>query len=457
MALIDEVFRFVQERRLIRKGDHVLAALSGGIDSTVLFHVLKELSGPIGFTIGVAHVNHLLRGEESDRDQLFVESLAEAYGAPCYVKRVDAAAHARTRGLSLQHAARELRYDFFDEIASAYGYGRIALAHTLDDRVETALLRLAKGTGLKGFMSIPLKRERIIRPLLATERAKIVRFQEERGITYVEDSSNRKVHYERNFIRHEVVPRLETLNPRFREKVILLLADLARINDDAELRAQRFMGEKVTQDEEGLSVAVEHLKALDTETRFRVLAGIASAGGTMFQPLRSHMESIDHLLSSTRPNLGVTLPGGLRALKAYGTITFTWKEREAQRAEEYTLSEGDNLLGDLNLRIRVEHLTERPDYSRDSGQTAFFDAKRTGLLTVRRFRNGDRFQPLGMGEKYKLKDFFISQRVPRERRRLLPLVLSDGEIIWVAGLRIDERFKVRDDTRTFLRITVDPL
>jgi tRNA(Ile)-lysidine synthase len=457
MELVDEVFSFVQERRLIRKGDRVLTALSGGVDSTVLFHVLKALSRRIGFTMGVAHVNHLLRGEESERDQRFVESLAEGEAVPCYVKRSDAASRARTSGLSLQHAAREARYDFFDEVALSRGYDRIAVAHTIDDRVETALLRLIKGTGLKGFMSIPVQRERIVRPFLATERAKIVDYQKSRGIHFVEDSSNRKLLYDRNFIRHEIVPRLEGLNPQFRQKLILLLTDLAVINDDIEARAERFIEAEVTEEEGEFKVAAGPLRAMDSETRFRVLTRLSAAKGRMFQPLRTHVRLLERVLFSDKPNLSVTLPGGLRMVKAYEVIIFTRRERVVPREEEFTLSDGENRIEAFGLLFRVKRFTERPEFARTIAGTAFFDGDRTGGLTVRKFREGDRFVPLGMDKAVKLKNFFISLKVPRERRKSLPLVLSDGEIMWLTGLRIDERFKVQDETRNFVSITVEPL
>ena len=217
--LILRTIKHIREQKIVTEGDRVLVGCSGGIDSATLLFVLNEARKEIAFDLGVAHINHLLRNEESDRDEAFVRDAAEGYGLPFFLKRADVRGYAASHGLSLQHAGRDIRYRFLEEIADNEGFTRIATAHNLDDQIETFILRLIKGSGIRGLSAIPPVRDRIIRPFLHVYRSEIVSFAEHYSIAFVEDSSNVKTVYERNFIRHKVMPLLKELNPAFREKI----------------------------------------------------------------------------------------------------------------------------------------------------------------------------------------------------------------------------------------------
>lgn len=428
-----------------------MVGVSGGIDSTTLLFVLNACARELTFEIGLAHVNHMLRGDESERDEAFVRRLGDTLSLPCYVTRIDVKGEARRAGKSLQHAGRDIRYRFFEETAEAHRFTRIAVAHNLDDQVETFLLRVIKGTGIRGLSSIPMRRGMIVRPFLTTPRSDIASYAHSHGIPFVEDSSNARIVYERNFIRREIVPLMERLNPAVRQKVLLLLHDITSINEIIDRKAELFMRDKVLHKDGDLTVPVEALKGLDEETGYRVLSKVLQSMVPSFIPLREHIRLIEKVVRGERPSGVAVLPYGVRVRRVYGDLLITKKAVEATVSETYPIMIGENRIDPLHLvlNVRVEE-TRGPVFTGDRS-VAFFDHDRLGELSVRTFLDGDRFVPLGMAGFTKLKDFFISQKVPREARRRIPLLLSGEDIAWVIGHRIDERFKVRQETRNILK------
>ena len=457
--LVYKVKRIIEQEGLIGKGDRVLLGLSGGIDSTTLLFILREISRTLPIDLAVAHINHLLRGDESQRDEEFVVNLARSLSLPCYVTKVDVRKEAETSGKSLQHAGRDVRYRFYAETAASHHYGKIGVAHNLDDQVETFVLRVLKGTGMRGLSGIPMKRDNIIRPLLHTGRAEIEEYARAHAVPYVQDSSNEKVVYERNFIRKQIIPWMEKLNPAFREKVSLLINDFAAVNRIFDKQAFEFMSTESQWAEGEVSLRVDALNALDEETRFRVMTRLLGRMEPGFIPLREHMRQIDRVLTGRRPNLTATLPGGLKVRKSYERVFITRKSFAPAPRLIFSVGEGVNRLDPFGVALHVALLTEKeggPGFFPDV-RTAYFDADRLGALNVRTFREGDRFVPLGMKASVKLKDFFISRKIPREGRRRIPLLLSGDEIIWVIGHRVDERFKATEETEHKMRVYAEAL
>ena len=454
MDLSRNVLRLIKAEGLITAGDRVLVAVSGGMDSVVLLHLLKELTEAMPHELAVAHVNHQLRGEESDRDERFVRKLAHKLSLPFHLTRVDVRQHSRKEGISLQHAGRDLRYAYFHEVARAGNYGKIAIAHNLDDQVETFLLRIIKGTGIRGLGSIPVKREAIIRPLLFTPRSEIATYVRGRGLRYVRDSSNRKETYERNFVRRRLVPRMEDLNPAFREKILFLLQDMTRLNRLFDEQAHTFMND-LSETTGAISVPVLKILDLDEEVRFRVLSAILFSLEPTFIPLRNHIGLIEKALRSPKPNITVALPRGIRMEKAYGTLLLTREAPPLSVSGSFPVAPGFTSLPAFNITLEVSETDERPVCLATDSSNAIFDRELLQDLHVRAFRNGDRFIPLGMKELVKLKDFFISRKIPRHERRRIPLLLSGKDIIWVVGQRIDERYKVTGDSCHFLKVRAE--
>lgn len=458
MDLTGKILKLIKKEKLIIPGDRVLLGLSGGIDSAALLHILVEAQKEIYFDLAAAHINHLLRNKESDRDEQFARDTAMGHGLRFFLKRENAKKYALSEGISTQHAGRDIRYRFFDETADSEGYTKIAVAHNLDDQVETFLMRLIKGTGIHGLSSIPLARGRIIRPLLYTWRSEISSYAAAQQVPFVEDSSNEKTLYERNFIRHRIVPLMAELNPAFREKVVSLLMDLTQINRSFDDQKSSFLDKHVRDDAGDKVVSIPPLNTLDNETRFRVISDIITSFNPLFVPLREHMRLIERMISSEKPNLRLSLPSSLLVKRTYDRLIFSTKPLPAAAAPRtFALHEGRNAIASLNALITLTVPGTLPSSYPKTNLTAYFDLDRLGELSVRTLQPGDRFCPLGMKVPVKLKDFFISRKVPLESRRQIPLILSGEDIIWVAGHRIDERYKVGDNTRRVLKVTLGPL
>jgi len=455
--LAQRVAAIVRHEQLIDPDDHVLVAVSGGVDSSVLLFLLLALKDAFPFSLGIAHLNHGLRGEESERDEEFVRGLAERFSLPFHVRRIDAKAYAQSKGLSLQHAGRDLRYAYFTELARDHGYRKIAVGHTRDDQVETLVMRLVKGTGLRGLSSIPIRRGAIIRPLLPFYRSEIAAYAQTAGVPHVEDSSNERNVYQRNFVRNRILPLFEELNPNFRERILLLLDDLTALNGLFERDAEHFLAEAVRTEGGSQVVQADKLKNLHPETRYRVLATMLQGFEAGFVPLRNHVRLIERMLGNARPNLQIALPARVIARKVYDTFTLTREAHPLPISGTFPVHPGTNLLEPFGVMLEVSLADSLPEKIPDERAMALLDYDRVADLQVRTFLNGDRFVPLGMSVSVKLKDFFISRKIPLHERRRIPLLLSGQDIAWVVGERIDDRYKVTSETRRFLTVAAKPI
>lgn len=433
----------------------MLVGVSGGIDSSVLLHVLLKIKDRVTFSVGVAHLNHGLRGAESDRDEAFVRELAERYLVPFHSRRVDVKSYAHSEGLSLQHAGRDIRYSYFSELAHEHGYDRIAIGHTRDDQIETFIMRIIKGTGLRGLSSIPIRRGPVIRPLLQTYRSEIEAYAAEELVPHVEDSSNKKNAYQRNFIRHQLTPAFEQLNPNFRERILFLLDDLTRLNGLFDQDARAFMESEVHAGIEWeMETRVQALRELHPETRYRVLSDMLEQLRPGLVPLRDHIRLIEGAIENVKPNVDVALPRGITARRVYDRFFFCTTQPPQPIHGLFPIALGHNWLEAFHIALDAETTEDWPQRFLEDTGTAFFDFDKLGQLTVRTFREGDRFVPLGMNQSVKLKDFFISRKIPLRERRTMPLLLSDDQIIWVIGERINDQYKVTPETRRLLRVVV---
>jgi tRNA(Ile)-lysidine synthase len=448
---------FIRHENLIEPHQSVLVGLSGGIDSTALLSVLHSFQDAIPFTLAVAHINHMLRGPESERDEDFVRKIAGQLSIPVHVKRVNVHDLAMSTGKSIQHAGRDVRYEYFSELVRAYDYQRIAIAHNQDDQVETFVLRLIKGTGVRGLSCIPVRRGSIIRPFLDTTRWEIEQYVAERGIRYVEDSSNRKDVYERNYVRHRILPSMEQLNPTVRSRVMNLLEDLTRLNERLDREAEAFFETCRTAGTGGHVLPLEQLKACNEETRFRVLSLVLSDLAPGFIALREHIRLIEKVLASSRPSSVAVLPSGLTVRREYDKVVFTTAVAPTQISETFEIHPGTTAIEPLGIGIDVSIIDHIPGQLPSDPHTAFLDGQAISNLTIRTFQNGDRFMPLGMKDTVKLKDYFISKKIHREARRQIPLLLIGDRIAWIIGERIDNRFKITAQTKKVLCITVRKL
>jgi tRNA(Ile)-lysidine synthase len=461
--MLDEKFRRAIERHhLIDQGDRLIVGVSGGVDSMVLLHLLNACRHVYRFDLIIAHVNHRLRPVESEREAALVRREAGEAGHRYEYGEFDVKGFARERGLSLQEAARRIRFQFFHTLLEKHGAQKIVLGHHADDQVETMLLRLLRGSGLKGLKGmLPIREGRVIRPLLDVWKQEIELYAADRRIPHLVDSTNLKETYLRNRIRLKLIPMIERdFQPNFK-KAMKRMSSLLRQEDDfLESKAREAYGEIIREERDGLSFEWDSFNALHPAIRWRVLEKILadrSEGKVLEDRDYSEVSRICQRLNRPKSSFSVNLSGGVHLEKRYGRVFLKAGTIPAIPSFEVDLVvPGHTLVKVLGSEVVVEEIPWKDRKTDFSGfpATAFFDYNRLLLpLKLRSFRPGDRFQPLGLKGTQKLKDFLIDHKIPKFERARIPLLISGENIIWVVGHRIDERFKVTKETRRVLKVT----
>jgi len=494
--MIDKVRKSIKDNSLLRRGDTVCVAVSGGVDSTVLLHLLYALRAELVLQLVVCHLNHNLRGVEATRDKNFVKKLAGRLGLPFESEKLLKKDIRARSGESLQEWARGRRLEFLNSCADKYGASRtggagsvrIALGHNMDDQCETVLMRLMKGASLRGLSGIAWKRERFIRPVLGLSRKEIEAFAAAGGIDFVEDSSNKTDKYLRNRIRHELIPVLEGYNPRVREAVARS-ATLLREDENclAGLAAAEFkkalVSPKSRSRKKVLCSAAEELVfdrpallALSPSIFRRVFTMAVYSLNTEVEPsvYLAQIEAFRGLVKGRVPNTSLKLCQGLFAGRAYDKITISTEAleqlkgpaKDARKASTARVSKtrsneevvllvpGKAGINGIDAVVTAT-ITRRSRVKLGTGDVAFFDMD--GLkdtLTLRTFRAGDRMRPMGMAGQKKLKDIFIDEKVSPQARRETLLVLCGGVIIWACGLRRSGLAPVTSATKKVLKLTI---
>ncbi|MBW2349298.1 MAG: tRNA lysidine(34) synthetase TilS [Deltaproteobacteria bacterium] len=462
MDLKEKSLKTIRKYGLLERGDRAVAAVSGGADSVCLLHVLHALRERLGVEVVAAHFDHGLRPAEDPAETRFVVRLARDLGVPIHVGK--AVPGALQGSGSLEEQARQARYEFLDRVRNEVGARRIATAHHLDDQAETVLMRLLRGSGVSGLSGIrPLREDGVIRPLLEVTRREILRYLDRHGLDHVEDSSNLDSRFLRNRIRMEILPRLESIQPRI-TRILGKTAEIMRIQEEClEAWAERWLGEHGKElSGGGFHCPVQHLNALPQALRATVIRrAVRRVQGDLRAVGLNHVEAVAALAGGARPQATLDLPRGLVVRRSYGDLFFSRPEtRRGEPGFEYPIPEpGSYDLDPPGVRIIVEERSGGiPRTLEASSRVAYLDADRLGYpLTVRSFRPGDRFRPLGMKGTKKVKDLFVDLKMPAEKRRKTPLLTHGDRIVWVCGVRIDERYKLTDETRRVVKITMEPL
>jgi len=455
MDIIEKVTKTVKKYSMLSPGDSVLIALSGGPDSVCLTIILDKLRANFNLTLRAIYINHGLRPEEIGREEDFCRRFCDGLGVEFYSESIDVKGYGRRRRLSIQEAARELRYEVLKRHALLLKAQRIALGHNADDQAETIIMRLLRGSGIKGLSGIPPVRGKIIRPLIETKRAEIEDFlsRQQPPVTYMVDSSNLKTEYLRNRIRLKLIPQLKELNPSLIET--LSKSSIVMSEEDLYLETivTKTMLRLVSRRDEGLIelflVPLEGLeRPILRRTLVRAVSELIGSKGLGF----THIEDLMRLIKEGKSGDMVNLPKGLRAVKKYSTLLLTTRER-IELLPRYLEVPGEVRLEEINAAVRVGVSSAVEDYG-DGRTRAVFDLDRINHpLRIRKRREGDFFYPDGMGNRRKkLQDFFVDEKIPREERDSIPIIVSGDQIVWVAGYRMDGRFKAGDKTRRFLVI-----
>ncbi len=433
------VNRIIHDHNLFTSGDTIIVALSGGADSCALLDILAGLKD-MSARLVVAHLNHCLRGVESDGDERFCRELAEHYALPFESRRIDVADLAYRQRLNLEDAGRRARIAFLDEIRATWQAAAIALAHHADDQAETVLMRLLRGSGATGLSGMSFRSENgRIRPLLSSSRKEIETYLKERGLKHREDASNRDTAFLRNRIRHELLPVMTHYNPAIRERLVTTAALLTDENDLLERMTSGLSDKVCVMSTNGISCSLARLKKEHPALRRRLFRhALTSLAGDADHFSQCHIQALEQLADSSRPNSTINLPRGITAVREYETMhlrkTSTSNACEAAEFEipgpgQYQLSDGSCITLHMTSPALL-HPSSLP------ATTAVFDLEKAPFpWHVRTFKPGDRIHPFGMDGSKKLKDLFIDLKIPLTERKRIPLFFSGETLIWVCGVR----------------------
>jgi len=435
-----EAFRhYIHQKKLCNASEKILVAVSGGIDSVVML----DLFSKINYHFSIVHCNFSLRGDESDMDEHFVKELAEKYNVDFFIKKFNTIKDAEKNGLSIQETARNLRYDWFDELAKQQGFDHIAVAHHFDDQVETFFINLLRGSGVTGLKGMPVKRGKIIRPLLFARRSEIVQHATDYKLGFREDSSNSSDKYLRNRIRHNILPEIEELSNYFE---IALTDSLEYLSEDDLLLKQIIQEKKNTifiYKNNLLIIPMSKLKLLDNFDIWLYY---------LLKDLGFNRAVTDKIVALPEEKVGkIFYSESHQLLVDRDQLIIREKVNEMNHKRKWHLRKRSI---SIPLKLKPSVIENDADLKfRTESKFAYFDFEKLEFpLLIRHWREGDYFIPFGMKGKKLVSDFLIDLKVNRFEKENTFVMLSGDDIIWVIGLRSSEKFKVTKQTKKIYQV-----
>ncbi len=436
--MVESLLKFVTSQSLFSHDDKLLLAVSGGVDSMVM----AQLFANAGIEFSIAHVNYNLRGRHSIGDKDFVKNWADCNHVPVYVREVQEDEYEISG--SIQVRAREIRYTFFQSLMSERGYTKVATAHHLNDAFETIMLNLVRGSGPRGLKGIPIKRDEIIRPMMFASREDIMNYAKTYNIKWREDASNSKIDYHRNFIRKEIAPRLKELNPSLENTFKDTLLRLEATSELVVARKQEILNQYVKEGQ-GVKVIVTDW-VQDDKISLLILSEILSDYGLNFKVCKDvHACVLSNKVGKMFYGADVEINVDRDSL----IVKASENERVAMRIG--VEQEEINLCGQS---LSLERLTEHWEISVDLSKALLNYESLQWPLTLRTWEKGDRFTPFGMKGSKLVSDFLIDNKVPVSLKSKVLVLISGGEICWVMGYRISDKFKVTKQTNSVLKMTI---
>ena len=479
--LLDKVIGTINKNNLIDNGDKIVVGISGGPDSVCLLHILVEISGKFNIKLIAVHVDHMLRGEEAENDRKYVEKFCRNLGIPLFVESYNIMEIANQEGIGLEEAGREIRYKVFQKIADQTGSSKIAVAHNKNDRAETVLMNIIRGTGLEGLKGIDYKNGNIIRPLLDIERKEIEEYCRLNSLEPRIDSSNLKNIYTRNKIRLDLIP---IINSMFNTNIVDSLCRMSLIaREDNELLEENAMKclEDVCIKKQAGSILLNSKKLADMHPALakRVIRQcIKSVKGDLKGIESEHINRSLQFAKSGRTGACIQLPHNIRIKRIYDTI-----EIFILNENLYEENANNKLKDDFEVLLEIPGVTEvkeagicinaeiiaYDEYRKDKERNCkpgnckpesilvkFFDYGKLNMgIYIRNRRTGDVFRPFKSSCTKKLKKYFIDEKIPVEERNSIPLIAKGNEIIWIVGDKINDKFKVTDNTNNVLKLAVE--
>ena len=438
-----KLVRFIEEEDLFYRDQKILVAVSGGVDSVVLLHLMKKLE----VECAVAHCNFHLRGEESDADTIFVQQLAENWQIPFHTIDFKTKDYAKKNKQSIEMAARELRYNWFEELCKEYHYDYIAVGHHADDVAETVLINLCRGTGIHGLTGIKAKLGKVIRPLLPFSRQELLEYAKQNQIDFREDSTNQETDFVRNKIRHQVLPVLEKINPGIRKT---MSENVQRFREVEKIYNHSIENQKkniIQYKEDQIQISIQKLQNLVAPSSY--LFEILSSYGFHHRDVKQIAKSLDSISGK----------------RFYSATHQVLRDRDylllspieiKKEDQEFELQKNEEELHEpLFLQTKVFAKSENFQFPKEK-TTACFDLDTLHFpLKIRKWKQGDTFCPIGMkGKKKKLSDFFIDQKFTLQEKENTWLLISNEQIVWVIGHRMDDNFKISATTKSVFQIEI---
>ncbi|MDY0235857.1 MAG: tRNA lysidine(34) synthetase TilS [Gudongella sp.] len=444
-------------KNLIKPGETILAAISGGPDSMAMLNCLVSFKKDLDFNILIAHVNHGVRGEYAKRDQDFVKKIALEYDIPYFTIDVDMVAYGKELGISSEEAGRILRYGFFREVLADYGGGKIAVAHNKNDQAETILHRIIRGTGLDGLKSMEFIRGDIIRPLLNISRKEIEDYIEEKNIPFVIDHTNLETDYTRNKIRLELLPYIEkNFNPNIIDSLYRLTGiATGEIEIIEEITIEKY--NLIVKSETKNSIIFNGILFSQQPKAIRkrlIRKAIENITGNLHGVEEIHINDIIDLFYNSKTGKSVDISKGLIAKVSYNDLIIQLRNHISTSLESKTIQFGETRLEKLGIMISLELIrVDQINLKDNKFKYIDFDAI-SGNLSVRTRKSGDIFSPLGLGGSKKLKDYMIDKKIPRDKRDLVAILCDNSGIIWVIGYGLSDNYKITEKTKQAIRIEV---
>ena len=440
--MIQLLKKHIEDNALFTAGDRILIACSGGADSVALAHLLKES----GYHIGLAHCNFQLRGTASGQEEQSADELAKLLDVPIFIKRFNTREYAEERRIGIQEAARKLRYDWFESIAKANNYSRIATAHHKDDQLETYLFHIMRGSYWSGFTGVPVLNGMVARPLLVFTKAELLTYLSDNNYTWKHDQSNDSVDYSRNKIRHEVIPKMKEIRPGFDKNVFRQIELFKEVNHLLDDFLDQLSNSLIQLTSEGLLIRIEELK----EMKYKRLWLTSIARDYAFTASR-----VDEILSLIDSENGKAIySASHRIIRERDMLMITPLPIELD-AETYFIQQGDTeLLHPIELHLKYERGKSAIEINESLAQ---MDADQLSFpLVLRKWKNGDRFQPLGMEGNQLLSDYFVQNKLSQIEKEATWIIESGSKIIWIVGRRIAHHVRLTEQTKkTYSLLKID--
>lgn len=437
--MIQQFINYIKENHIFNQTDSILVGVSGGIDSVVLLDLLDKT----GYSVAIGHCNFQLRGKESDGDEKLVFDLARKYDVPLYKTSFDTNEYAHENKISVEMAARELRYQWFESIRTTHHLDYIAVAHHRDDQLETFFLNLARGTGLSGLTGMRPINGKIVRPLLFASREEIEKYRHKNFLDFREDSSNQSLDYQRNKIRHTLLPVMETLNPSFRDGMIRTMSyleDVSKICDKAIMQAWEQVSVRKGNE---FMISIAELKLFDPVSTYLF---------EFLKPYGFNSLVVSDIIASLDGISGKQFISQTHRIVHDRELLILTPVRHQNRKYFYLEEGKEELLSPVHLKIGVN---KRKDSFKipDSPLVACIDHDKLQFpLVIRKWQQGDYFKPLGMNGFKKVSDFFIDSKLSLPQKENTWMITNGEQVVWIIGQRLDDRYKITHATQTIFRM-----